>query len=171
MQVDQDSDGNVVLECPHVEPGCLYPEEVSACVLHQLLQDAAHHTGTESISKAVITVPAYFTDEQREATVTAGTPTWPQAATPVPACWIQCCLQQQPHCGQKPTAPAVGCKAVPAFQTAAHCECCRVDLCYHTAAAAAASGKLAGLETIRLIREPVAAALAYGLNLSEDQVG
>jgi hypothetical protein len=30
-------------------------------------------------------------------------------------------------------------------------------------------GKLAGLEMVRLIREPVAAALAYGLNLKEDQ--
>lgn len=33
-----------------------------------------------------------------------------------------------------------------------------------------ASGKLAGLETVRLIREPVAAALAYGLDLNEEQV-
>lgn len=33
------------------------------------------------------------------------------------------------------------------------------------------AGKLAGLETVRLIREPVAAALAYGLDLEEEQVG
>jgi hypothetical protein len=33
------------------------------------------------------------------------------------------------------------------------------------------AGKLAGLETVRLIREPVAAALAYGLDLTEEQVG
>lgn len=71
-QVDQDSDGNVVLNCPHVDPGFLYPEEVSACVIHQLLQDAAQHVGVDSITKAVITVPAYFTNEQREATVSAG---------------------------------------------------------------------------------------------------
>lgn len=32
------------------------------------------------------------------------------------------------------------------------------------------TGKLAGLETVRLIREPVAAALAYGLDLTEEQV-
>lgn len=32
------------------------------------------------------------------------------------------------------------------------------------------AGRLAGLETVRLIREPVAAALAYGLDLSEEQV-
>lgn len=71
VQVEQDPEGNVVLDCPHVEPGCLYPEEVSAVVLDQLLQDAHNHTGA-SITKAVITVPAYFNDEQREATVAAG---------------------------------------------------------------------------------------------------
>lgn len=32
------------------------------------------------------------------------------------------------------------------------------------------AGKLAGLDTVRLIREPVAAALAYGLDLAEEQV-
>ncbi|WIA29514.1 hypothetical protein OEZ86_012015 [Tetradesmus obliquus] len=100
-EVDQDSEGNAVLVCSHVEPGCLYPEEVSTCVLAQLLADAARHTGRQ-VSKAVITVPAYFSDEQRQATVAAGT--------------------------------------------------------------------LAGLDTVRLIREPVAAALAYGLDLTEEQV-
>ena len=38
------------------------------------------------------------------------------------------------------------------------------------AVAAAVSGRLAGLEVVKLIREPVAAALAYGLNLEEEQV-
>lgn len=61
----------MVLVCPHVEPGCLYPEEVSACVLAQLLDDARRVTG-RPVSKAVVTVPAYFDDEQREATVSAG---------------------------------------------------------------------------------------------------
>jgi molecular chaperone DnaK (HSP70) len=32
------------------------------------------------------------------------------------------------------------------------------------------AGKLAGLDTVRLIREPVAAALAYGLDLTAEQV-
>lgn len=32
------------------------------------------------------------------------------------------------------------------------------------------AGKLAGLETVKLVREPVAAALAYGVNLTEEQV-
>jgi molecular chaperone DnaK len=74
LQVDQDSDGNTVLACPFVEPGCLYPEEVSACIVQQLLEDAAQHTNVPSITKAVITVPAYFNDEQRDATVAAGEP-------------------------------------------------------------------------------------------------
>lgn len=72
MQVDQDSEGNTVLACPYVEPGYLYPEEVSACIVQQLLEDAAQHTNVPAITKAVITVPAYFDDEQRDATVAAG---------------------------------------------------------------------------------------------------
>lgn len=72
LQVDQDSDGNTVLACPYVEPGCLYPEEVSACIVQQLLEDAAQHTGVPAITKAVITVPAYFDDKQRDATIAAG---------------------------------------------------------------------------------------------------
>lgn len=72
LQVDQDSDGNTVLACPYVEPGCLYPEEVSACIVQQLLEDAAQYTGVPAITKAVITVPAYFDDEQRDATIAAG---------------------------------------------------------------------------------------------------
>lgn len=71
LQVSQDEEGAVVLDCPHVEPGCLYPEEVSACVLSLLLQDAEQHTGGK-ITKAVISVPAYFDDNQREATILAG---------------------------------------------------------------------------------------------------
>ena len=70
----------MVLPCPHVDAGYLYPEEVSAQVLGQLLEDAAAAAagggggggGDVGISKAVITVPAYFNDEQREATVLAG---------------------------------------------------------------------------------------------------
>jgi hypothetical protein len=73
-QVASDEDGSVVLTCPHVSAGYLYPEEVSACVLSALLEDAAAATGAGTISKAVITVPAYFSDEQREATITAGEP-------------------------------------------------------------------------------------------------
>lgn len=80
--------------------GHLYPEEVSGHVLRKLLAAAEDFSG-RPIRKAVISVPAYFTDEQREATITAGS--------------------------------------------------------------------IAGLEKIRIIREPVAAALAYGLDAREDQ--
>jgi molecular chaperone DnaK len=47
------------------------PEEISAMVLRQLVDDAAKYLG-EKITDAVITVPAYFNDAQRTATRDAG---------------------------------------------------------------------------------------------------
>ncbi len=70
------------------------PEEVSAMVLRKLADDASERLG-EKVTKAVITVPAYFNNSQREATQNAG--------------------------------------------------------------------KIAGLEVLRIVNEPTAAALAYGL--------
>jgi len=70
------------------------PEEVSAMVLRKLVTDAGERLG-ETITKAVITVPAYFNNSQREATQNAG--------------------------------------------------------------------RIAGLEVLRIVNEPTAAALAYGL--------
>src|SRR5690625_4776940 len=70
------------------------PQEISAMILQKLKAEAENHLGT-SVGKAVITVPAYFTDAQRQATHDAG--------------------------------------------------------------------KIAGLEVLRIINEPTAAALAYGL--------
>jgi molecular chaperone DnaK len=74
------------------------PQQISAFILQKLKQDAEAHLG-EKVEKAVITVPAYFNDAQRQATKDAG--------------------------------------------------------------------KIAGLEVLRIINEPTAAALAYGLDKSE----
>ena len=76
------------------------PQEISAMILQKLKMDAESYLG-EKITKAVITVPAYFTDSQRQATKDAG--------------------------------------------------------------------RIAGLEVLRIINEPTAASLAYGLDKGENQ--
>ena len=61
---------NVKVKCPVLEKQ-FAPEEVSAQVLRKLAEDAGKYLG-ETVTQAVITVPAYFNDSQRQATKDAG---------------------------------------------------------------------------------------------------
>ena len=97
--VKTDSNGNIKLECPALKKE-FSAEEMSAEVLRKLANDASTYLG-ETISQAVITVPAYFNDSQRQATKDAG--------------------------------------------------------------------KIAGLEVLRIINEPTAASLAYGLDKKNNE--
>ncbi len=64
------SGGNVKLDCPQAGKA-FAPEEISAKVLRKLVEDASKYIG-ETVTQAVITVPAYFNDSQRQATKDAG---------------------------------------------------------------------------------------------------
>jgi len=92
-KVSSDEKGNVKIDVPILDK-TFSPEEISAEILRKLSQDASDYF-KEKITKAVITVPAYFNDSERQATKDAG--------------------------------------------------------------------QIAGLEVLRIINEPTAAALAYGL--------
>jgi molecular chaperone DnaK len=61
---------NVKVKCPVLDKQ-FAPEEVSAQVLRKLADDAGKYLG-ETVTQAVITVPAYFNDSQRQATKDAG---------------------------------------------------------------------------------------------------
>ena len=62
--------GNVKIDCPAAGKQ-FSPEEISAQVLRKLVDDASKYLG-EKVTQAVITVPAYFNDSQRQATKDAG---------------------------------------------------------------------------------------------------
>ena len=68
--VKSDVNANIKLACPALEKD-FAPEEISAQVLRKLIEDAGTYLG-QSITQAVITVPAYFNDSQRQATKDAG---------------------------------------------------------------------------------------------------
>jgi molecular chaperone DnaK len=69
-KVMRDSTGNVKIDCPALKKQ-FSPEEISAQVLRKLVDDASKYLG-EKVTEAVITVPAYFNDSQRQATQDAG---------------------------------------------------------------------------------------------------
>jgi molecular chaperone DnaK len=62
--------GNIIIKCPRLNKE-FAPEEISAMVLRKLADDASRYLG-EPVTGAVITVPAYFNDSQRQATRDAG---------------------------------------------------------------------------------------------------
>lgn len=62
--------GNVKLDCT-AQGKQFAPEEISAQVLRKLVEDASKYLG-ETVTQAVVTVPAYFNDSQRQATKDAG---------------------------------------------------------------------------------------------------
>nr|YP_009295747.1 heat shock protein 70 chaperone [Schimmelmannia schousboei]AOM64682.1 heat shock protein 70 chaperone [Schimmelmannia schousboei] len=68
--IKTDNNFNIKLECPALNKD-FAPEEISAQVLRKLVEDASTYLG-QQITQAVITVPAYFNDSQRQATKDAG---------------------------------------------------------------------------------------------------
>ena len=69
-KVLEDGNGNIKINCTSLKKE-FSPEEISAQVLRKLINDASTYLGQEVV-QAVITVPAYFNDSQRQATMDAG---------------------------------------------------------------------------------------------------
>ena len=65
-----DQNDNIKIKCKALHKD-FSPEEISAQVLRKLINDATNYLGQE-VTQAVITVPAYFNDSQRQATMDAG---------------------------------------------------------------------------------------------------
>ena len=70
FKVEPGDSGNVKIKCPQTSRAYA-PEELSAEVLRKLAADASKFLGAD-VARAVITVPAYFNDAQRQATKDAG---------------------------------------------------------------------------------------------------
>lgn len=68
--IRRDENGSVKIRCPRLEKDFV-PEEISAIVLRKLADEASRYLG-QPVTGAVITVPAYFNDAQRQATRNAG---------------------------------------------------------------------------------------------------
>jgi molecular chaperone DnaK len=68
--IRKDEQGNIKIKCPRLNKD-FAPEEVSAMVLKKLADEASRYLG-QPVTGAVITVPAYFNDSQRQATRDAG---------------------------------------------------------------------------------------------------
>ena len=69
-QITKDGNENIKIKCPALSKD-FSPEEISAQVLRKLINDATTYLSQE-VTQAVITVPAYFNDSQRQATMDAG---------------------------------------------------------------------------------------------------
>ena len=69
-RVGKDQNDNIKINCPALTKE-FSPEEISAQVLRKLINDATNYLG-QKVTQAVITVPAYFNDSQRQATMDAG---------------------------------------------------------------------------------------------------
>ena len=68
--IRMDEFGNIKIKCPRMRKEYA-PEEISAMVLRKLAEEAERYLG-EPVTGAVLTVPAYFDDAQRQATRDAG---------------------------------------------------------------------------------------------------
>jgi molecular chaperone DnaK len=68
-KVGKDQNDNIKIKCPALNKD-FSPEEISAQVLRKLINDATNYLGQEVTQ--LVTVPAYFNDSQRQATMDAG---------------------------------------------------------------------------------------------------
>ncbi len=124
------------------------PEEISAMILTKLRTDAVAYLG-EKVTDAVITVPAYFNDSQRQATKKQLSP------AEISAMILQKLKgDAEAYLGESVTDAVI---TVPAYFNDAQRQ------------ATKNAGTIAGLNVKRIINEPTAAALAYGVDKENEQ--